>query len=557
MYSVVHRWPDGREVERVLTRSRSSYTVTVLVDGEPTDEQPAGEAKIPLLTVLAGRPELLTVCDGVTDITIDQADLLGPLLGLLRVDSPDSEPLSGSDWRLLGDDSPLDDEEIVQFEYGDDVISSVHAGPGLEVVSRWLRINGDRGFLVVGDGFVGVVLLDPDAWPSIVLTDTLLEWGFYGESGGPCSWDGHAELGQCGPKLWAFARTGDMDPSVWVFRAPDPDALSEEVARFIWDADWEYRYLIDAVGLPGLSEDEVALVGAARDVEGEWVASLLSADLDAQVVAHLAQWSDQLRGAMEALTEPDSARGISTYAWLRQIAHGSYQSASWNDVHAAMRGEIGPPPPNLAPPTMRERWAQTVRSAEAAVAAGLGYAPPVDIPEGLSEEVALAELEPYPTPDLPALIEQLTQETSLAAREHALEVLGCDPDAGVTAAWKAYERLSVDQPDREREVWDAYETILRRGQRQEHLAQAEADLAESCQQEQLLANLDWPAQWSERYAPLWLRLGGTGESAQAWARAGWTVRDVLLERQLRVPWDATVAVRVRTVDVPDKPSTAD
>jgi hypothetical protein len=137
--------------------------------------------------------------------------------------------------------------------------------------------------------------------------------------------------------------------------------------------------------------------------------------------------------------------------------------------------------------------------------------------------------------------------------EQSCATLGCEPGKGVSAAFRAYEALSRQEPAREREFWDAYEIILRRGPRQEHLADAIKEQQRSDRLRELVAELGWPSSWPPRYVALWERLGGTGESARAWAQAGWTVREVLLDPQLRLPWNAPIDVRVRTTEVPMKP----
>lgn len=36
-----------------------------------------------------------------------------------------------------------------------------------------------------------------------------------------------------------------------------------------------------------------------------------------------------------------------------------------------------------------------------------------------------------------------------------------------------------------------------------------------------LVELRWPSHWDERIAAVWMRYGGTADSAAAWAHAGW------------------------------------
>ena len=52
------------------------------------------------------------------------------------------------------------------------------------------------------------------------------------------------------------------------------------------------------------------------------------------------------------------------YGWLRVIAHGGYQAGSWQQVDAALMGELGEPPADVRAPTMAERWAERVADVE-------------------------------------------------------------------------------------------------------------------------------------------------------------------------------------------------
>lgn len=546
--------PNGVTTEVLLALVEGGFITSTTRDGHLVSERRGEVGPSTMLEALAICPEALLVGVGATQISYNGELDMHDLLGLLNVQDPNKVPDS-SEWSIASqshsDDSVVDTEE---FEYGDEVLASLRAPEVLDIVPRWVTINDCRGFIVRGPEFAAVGLVDPASdGDRLLATRDILDWGFYGESGGPCSWDGGARLGWCGPRLWVFSRWGDIDPEELVVRAPDPDDLAELIADWVDALDWELPFLLDVIGLPGLTEDEIAKLGAAADIEGPWVGSYLPKEAALDAVEILCRRWEGLSEAVEGLRNHESERGLAVYGWLRQIAHGAYQSGSWNQVHAAMLGQIGPPPPDLAPPTMQERWIQTVRAAEAAVAAGLGYAPAIDISEGLVEEVDRLGSTPEPDPELPALIQRLAEETSTSTRERSLAVLGCETGAGVTAAWKAYESLSADHPEREREYWDAYQVVLMREQRQVLLAQAQKEQEAAKRQQQVVAELDWPISWPSRYAPLWQRLGGTGASARAWAQAGWTIREVLLERQLRSAWNAPVDERVITIDVPVKP----
>lgn len=104
-----------------------------------------------------------------------------------------------------------------------------------------------------------------------------------------------------------------------------------------------------------------------QDVEGQEVSSHLGDELDHEVVETLCDAYPQLREAVEGLRDPESDRGRLTYAWIRQIVHGPYQSGSWNQVHSAMLGEIESPADDQRAPTMQERWADITERAYALI----------------------------------------------------------------------------------------------------------------------------------------------------------------------------------------------
>lgn len=361
--------PDGTSTQYRLVATDAGSTLTIERDGQPSESRDLGPLVGGVREALALVPELLVVGTGFTDITCGSGISVHDLLGMLVVADPDVDPPSAEDW-LDADGHPVAELGIDVEDWAyDEEILGIRTDDDCEIVPRWIRIDDDRGFLVRGrEGFAAVGLLDPERewnWPDI--TDELLSWRFYGESGGPCTWDGGADLGWCGPKLWAFRRRGDYEPDQLVVPAPSETEIAEAVAGWILQLDWELPYLLSAVGLPGLTKEDRAAFGEVQDSEGQDVDSRLGKELDGQVVALLCAAYPELGTAVEGLRDPESERGKLIYAWLRQMIHGPYQSGSWNQVHSALLGQIAPPADDQRAPTMAERWQASLDRATAAI----------------------------------------------------------------------------------------------------------------------------------------------------------------------------------------------
>ncbi|MBB1483289.1 hypothetical protein H5392_05345 [Tessaracoccus sp. MC1865] len=361
--------PDGTTTEYDITECDSAFSITATNDAGEPQTRDLGALSGGLVEALQYNPALLRVGAGFTDITTNGGVGLHELLGMLVVDEPGEPDPSSDDW-LTPEGEPKVDLGIDIEDWGyDEEILSISPADGHDIVPRWIRINGERAFVLRGPaGFAAVGMLDNEyEWARPTLTQDLLSWRFYGESGGPCTWDGGAGLGWCGSRLWAFNRWGDVDPVSYVVPAPRPEGLARELAGWILSLDWELPYLLSAVGMPGLGEDERKDLWGAQDMEGQEASSHLGEELDREVVEILCDSYPQLKEATEGLCNPNSERGQLIYAWIRQIVHGSYQSGSWNQVHSAMVGGIEPPADDQRAPTMQERWEHSVKRATAII----------------------------------------------------------------------------------------------------------------------------------------------------------------------------------------------
>lgn len=68
-------------------------------------------------------------------------------------------------------------------------------------------------------------------------------------------------------------RWGDFDPELLLFRAATAEGMVREITGSIEAAGWTVPYLLEAVALPGLSEQDRKALGWMDEVEGQTVAS--------------------------------------------------------------------------------------------------------------------------------------------------------------------------------------------------------------------------------------------------------------------------------------------
>lgn len=352
-----HLQADGSSTEHRLTETDGRFDLITTVGGGSPTTRHLGTFAGGLTEALQAEPALLTVGTGFTDITTDGPIDTHGLLGLLVVDDPAAEEPDVDDWLTEEGDLRVDlDIDPDEWTFASEQIHTMRTTPDYDIVARWIRVNGQRAFVLRGSGFAAVGLAHEDSeWQRPDTTGELLTWGFYRESGGPCTFDGGAEVAWCGPRLWVFHRWGDYDPEVLVFRAPEPAGMVGELGSAIEGLGWLRPYLLDAVGLPGLSEEDREALRSGLDVEGETVSSHLEATLDEEVVELFCATYPPLREVVDGLRDPESERGRLIYAWVNQVIHGPYQSGSWTQVYDAMYGQIEPPAEDQRRPTSEER----------------------------------------------------------------------------------------------------------------------------------------------------------------------------------------------------------
>lgn len=507
--------------------------------------------------------EALRVGTGITDIRVSRRVNLHKMLGLLNVDSPEAGEPDPGEWsaeaREAAEEIGID---IDDWKSVHDQIHDIRTPEDHALIPRWLRINGDRAFVVTGPELASVGLFREEAdWNRVGTTVDLLSWSFYRESGAPITWGGRATLGWCGPKLWSFSRVGDVSPEEWVFPAPPTGLVAQELAGWILHLDWELPYLVSVIGLPGLTEhDRRALLKSGSGwVEGDRVESHSSAELDRSVVAHICELHPVLHDAVEGLRDPQSERGRLIYAWVRQITHGPMQSGSWDQVHAAMLGSIDPPADDPRAPTMQERWARTVEQAAGVVREATGQpqlAPSITIPAGVPSAVEGANSR-LTAAQLRDAIEM--EEHNATLIDAARAQLGAQPgERKLMAKLKRLVEQRPEDKDLEADLWSAYWTIqdwdssgAEAGHRA-HLDSLRQELGRAEEAESLAVEQGWPRTWPPHLLPVWLQHGGTVESAREWADAGWSPAEILTSTRLTGTWNPEFHPRLTLTNPPLK-----
>ena len=147
-----------------------------------------------------------------------------------------------------------------------------------------------------------------------------------------------------------------------------------------------------------------------------------------------------------------------------------------------------------------------------------------------------------------AAVSSLENRTETVTKARGVLELTSDDD--LTYLLTRTKKLIENNPSNEIAYWEAY-WVLRDEPSIERLKQAEIqrDLAEEIQT--AVEKLHWPKDWTLKYAPVWLSLGGDALTADRWFEKGWTIETILFKEQLPSAWNGTLTERVRQLSAPD------
>lgn len=147
-----------------------------------------------------------------------------------------------------------------------------------------------------------------------------------------------------------------------------------------------------------------------------------------------------------------------------------------------------------------------------------------------------------------AAVSSLENRTETVTKARGVLELTSDDD--LTYLLTRTKKLIENNPSNEIAYWEAY-WVLRDEPSIERLKQAEIQrkLAEEIQT--AVEKLHWPKDWTLKYAPVWLSLGGDALTAEGWFKKGWTIETILFEKQLPSAWNGTLTERVRQLNAPD------
>jgi len=550
LYSIIHVDINGEKLIRCVTRRDKQFWIEVTTNSLDPIVSPLGNKGDRFKDVIQLDPLLVTVGQYITEITHTKVINTNDLLAQLVVEDRVPMAVDPDQWRDCISQGLITTGKIEEFVSGDEVIAEVQLEDGFACDARWVTINDDRAFVATDEDFSAVVLIDVDA-NELIITNKLLDWAFYNDSIGPMSWDGAAELGECGPALWALNRRGDVEPGCWIVRAPSPGDFADQFVRFLDQEQWVLPYLVKAFAMKSLSESEVQLLHES-EVQGQWVFIHLDEQMNQQVIEELLDPRLGLQELTYSLLNPQSLRGLCVYGWLRQIAYGPTWSATWFDVFAAMLGEKGPPPAEGAPEGTQDEWVATINTVKALKYQAPGYAPDIEIPSEVHRKVWRVKNIELDLREINLEITQLTQQTSQESQDNARVILGVPLESNTSVAWEAFERLVDEQPVRMFELHAVYWSIQHYQDRVDRLKQLLPIRLQLSEATDIAQTINWPLRWPDAFAPLWVELGGTAPSARSWATQRWTVQEVLTEPQLKSAWNGSVNERVRNENAPDK-----
>ena len=91
------------------------------------------------------------------------------------------------------------------------------------------------------------------------------------------------------------------------------------------------------------------------------------------------------------------------------------------------------------------------------------------------------------------------------------------------------EKLISECTDRESEIWQAMWDVKKFQKRQSEYEKVLLRYSNLLEHRQHHVDLGWPTQWPDPFCEFWLELGGTPQTASAWANAGWWPETVLVE----------------------------
>lgn len=120
---------------------------------------------------------------------------------------------------------------------------------------------------------------------------------------------------------------------------------------------------------------------------------------------------------------------------------------------------------------------------------------------------------------------RLPYESRLRESRELLGIEGAGTPAGLVSIVQA--RVDAD-PEREADYWDAMWTVRKIAETEERFQHVLKHAAEWLETSQRFKEAGWPQEWDFPYCEIWEVAGGTPLTATAWARAGWSAREVLI-----------------------------
>ena len=141
-----------RQLEYTVRSAGSKFVVEIQSStGLETIELPE---RTSLEAAFVGVPDLVRVGAGVTEIETFGAIDTHSLLGLLKVERPGHSRLREGWWESAG----LDVEEWLDED--DLLFEGIRVDDDTELVPRWVKVNGERGAILVKERRSAVVLFD-------------------------------------------------------------------------------------------------------------------------------------------------------------------------------------------------------------------------------------------------------------------------------------------------------------------------------------------------------------------------------------------------------------